>query len=78
VQAATGDFVLEEARALADRARSHGVDARLDLYAVATHVFQIFWSFLPEAADALHEAGRFVREVSAATPAVKAPARSSR
>jgi epsilon-lactone hydrolase len=77
VQAATGDFVLEEARALADRARSHGVDARLELYAVATHVFQIFWSFLPEAADALHEAGRFVREVSAA-PAVKAPARSSR
>ena len=74
VQAATGDFVLEEARELTDRARSHGVDARLELYPVATHVFQIFWSFLPEAADAMREAGRFVREPSSA---VRARARSS-
>jgi monoterpene epsilon-lactone hydrolase len=65
VQAATGDFAREEANRLADRARAHGVDARLELYAVATHVFQFFWSFLPEAADALNEAGRFVRELSA-------------
>jgi acetyl esterase/lipase len=64
VQAATGDFVIEDAKALTDRARSHGVDAQLELYPVATHVFQIFWSFLPEAADALHEAGRFARDVA--------------
>jgi hypothetical protein len=27
---------------------------------VATHDFHVFWSFLPEAADALERAGRFV------------------
>jgi monoterpene epsilon-lactone hydrolase len=61
VQAATGDDYVAEARELADRARGHGVDARLELYPVDTHVFQLFWSFLPEAAEAIHEAGRFAR-----------------
>jgi monoterpene epsilon-lactone hydrolase len=35
------------------------VDIRLELYPVATHVFHYFWSFLPEAADALQHAGSF-------------------
>jgi epsilon-lactone hydrolase len=61
VQSATGDSVLAEARRLTDRARDHGVDARLELYPVATHAFHTFWSFLPEAADALEQAGAFVR-----------------
>jgi hypothetical protein len=39
------------------------VDARLELYPVATHVFQVFWSFLPEATEAIETAGRFTREV---------------
>jgi epsilon-lactone hydrolase len=68
VQAATGDWVVEDARRLADRARRHGVDARLELYPVETHVFQFFWSFLPEAADAMNEAGRFAREVADGRP----------
>jgi hypothetical protein len=29
---------------------------------VDTHDFHIFWSFLPEAASAMRQAGRFVRE----------------
>jgi acetyl esterase/lipase len=62
IQAATGDDRLEDSHALADRARRHGVDARLELYPVDTHVFQFFWSFLPEATDALDRAGRFARE----------------
>jgi hypothetical protein len=33
---------------------------------VDTHSFQLFWSFLPEAADALASAGRFARRVAAA------------
>ena len=61
VQAATGDERCAEAQALAVRARDHGVDARLELYPVATHVFQIFWSFLPEATEAIESAGHFVR-----------------
>ena len=32
----------------------------------ATHDFHIFWSFLPEAADALGGAGRFARDIRAA------------
>jgi epsilon-lactone hydrolase len=35
---------------------------------VPTHVFHIFWTFLPEAMDALAEIGQFVRDVTA-TPA---------
>ena len=30
---------------------------------MATHVFQVFWSFLPEATEAIESAGRFAREV---------------
>ena len=62
VQTATGDIVLPESRLLAERATAHGVDARLELYSADTHVFHVFWSFLPEAADALQHAGTFVRE----------------
>ena len=63
VQAATGDERGPEAQALAARARDQGVDARLELYPVETHVFQLFWTFLPEATEALESAGRFVREL---------------
>jgi epsilon-lactone hydrolase len=62
VQTATGDLVLAESRMLVDRAAEHGVDARLELYAADTHVFHVFWPFLPEAADALGQAGAFIRD----------------
>jgi acetyl esterase/lipase len=61
IQTATGDIVLGESRELAERAVAHGVDARLEIYAADTHVFHVFWSFLPEAADALQQAGAFIR-----------------
>ncbi len=63
VQVATGDEWCEDGKALVARAREHGVDARLELYPVATHVFHVFWSFLPEATEAIESAGRFAREV---------------
>jgi acetyl esterase/lipase len=63
VQAATGDKARPEARQLVERAREHGVDARFELYPADTHQFHVFWSFLPEAAEALQQAGAFVREV---------------
>jgi epsilon-lactone hydrolase len=65
VQAATGDTVVEESRVLTDRARACGVDARLELYSVPTHDFHLFWSFLPEAADALEHLGTFLRPIAA-------------
>jgi acetyl esterase/lipase len=61
VQAATGDARLGDAKALAKRAGEQGVDVRLDLYPADAHAFQLFWSFLPEAADAIEAAGEFVR-----------------
>jgi acetyl esterase/lipase len=64
IQAATGDDRCDEAEAFAARAAEHGVDARLELYPVATHVFQVFWSFLPEATEALDHVGRFAAEIS--------------
>ena len=65
VQAATGDLVGSEARELADRAEEHGVDVTSELYRVDTHVFQLFWSFLPEAQEALAKIGEFAARVSA-------------
>jgi monoterpene epsilon-lactone hydrolase len=66
VQTATGDLVLTESRQLVERATAHGVDARLEVYTADTHVFHVFWSFLPDAADALQNAGVFLRERLAA------------
>jgi monoterpene epsilon-lactone hydrolase len=61
IQAATGDARLADAKALAARAQDHGVDARLELFPVQAHAFQLFWSFLPEAADAMDAAGAYIR-----------------
>jgi epsilon-lactone hydrolase len=69
VQAASGDLILPEAKALLERATAHGVDARLELYPADTHVFHVFWPFLPEAADALQSAGAFVRARLESAPA---------
>jgi acetyl esterase/lipase len=63
IQGASGDHVIADAHALAKRARKHGVYARLEVYPVDAHVFQLFWSFLPEAADAVEKAGAFARDV---------------
>jgi acetyl esterase/lipase len=60
VQVGTGDFVLRDARELVARAVEAGVDARLELFPVNTHVFHMFWSFLPEAAKALEHVGDYV------------------
>jgi monoterpene epsilon-lactone hydrolase len=62
IQCSTGDRVRPEAEALATRATELGVDARLETYTADTHVFQVYWSFLPEARDALAAAGGFIGE----------------
>jgi acetyl esterase/lipase len=59
IQAATGDVVRDEAQALAEKAREQGVDVKFVLYPGEMHVFHIFWSFLPEASDALRQIGDF-------------------
>jgi acetyl esterase/lipase len=64
IQAATGDARLADAKALTQHAQAAGVDVRLELYPVEAHSFQLFWSFLPEAADALEAAGAFIAEIA--------------
>jgi epsilon-lactone hydrolase len=63
MQAATGDARLADAKALAMRAREQGVDVRLEVFPVDAHAFQLFWSFLPEAADAMDMVGSYIREL---------------
>ena len=65
IQAGTGDVLGKDAHRLAEHAPAHGVDVQFELYPVTTHDFHVFWSFLPEAADALEQAGGFVRRVRA-------------
>jgi monoterpene epsilon-lactone hydrolase len=73
IQVGTGDPFRVDAEGLADNARRCGVDVRLELYPVSTHTFHVFWSFLPEAADALKQAGRFARAVSPAARSAAGP-----
>ena len=67
IHAASGDAVLQEAQLLARHATQCGVEARITVYPVPTHDFHIFWNFLPEARDAVDQAGRFIRTL-AGTP----------
>lgn len=71
VQAGTGDVLGRDAYRLVERARERGVDVQFELYPVTTHDFHLFWSFLPEAADALDQAGTFTRRVT--TPRTDRP-----
>ncbi|MBO2448981.1 alpha/beta hydrolase fold domain-containing protein [Actinomadura barringtoniae] len=64
IQAGTGDHLLNQAQALAERAGDQGAEVKLSLYPVATHDFHLFWPFLPEAMKALQEAGRFIRKTT--------------
>jgi monoterpene epsilon-lactone hydrolase len=59
IQAAAGDEGLPDAERLARHARACGVDARLEVYPVAAQSFQLYWSFLPQAADALRQVATF-------------------
>src|SRR5215831_8688938 len=64
IQAASGDAVLQEAQLLAQHATQCGVEARITIYPVPTHDFHVFWSFLPEARNAIDEIGRFAGAVT--------------
>jgi epsilon-lactone hydrolase len=72
IQYASGDRARPEAEALARDARHAGVDVRVERYAADTHVFHMFWSFLPEAADAVGQAGGFLAGLLRASPAATA------
>ena len=62
VQAATGDPFLDDAEALHTRARERALPSELQRYPTDAHAFQLFWSFMPEAADAIEAAGHFIAQ----------------
>jgi monoterpene epsilon-lactone hydrolase len=64
IHAASGDSVLPEAQLLARHGRDCGVSTAITIYPVPTHTFHIFWTFLPEAMDALDQIGQFIRRVA--------------
>jgi len=61
IHSASGDSVLPEAQQLAKHLKECGVNTKLTIYPVTTHVFHVFWTFLPEAMHALDDIGRFIR-----------------
>jgi epsilon-lactone hydrolase len=77
IQAATGDARLADAKALAAHADDHGVDVRLELFPVDAHAFQLFWSFLPEAADAIEAAGQFIAQLRPPAESRRQPDRAA-
>ncbi|MDR2986681.1 MAG: alpha/beta hydrolase [Nocardiopsaceae bacterium] len=61
IQAARGDAAVEDARSLAKRAREDGVEVTIEEYPTDPHMFQMFWSFLPEAAEAMTSVRDFIQ-----------------
>lgn len=80
IHAASGDSVLPEAQQLAKHAKECGVKAKITVYPVPTHVFHVFWTFLPEAMHALDDIGQYIRGLTStrADPAANHASRSSR
>lgn len=62
IQSAAGDPLTWGARRLVAHAQQYGVDTRLQLYPGSSHLFHLYWSFLPEAAEAIEQVGSFIRE----------------
>ncbi len=61
VHAASGDSVFQEATLLARHAERAGVAVTSSMFAVPTHDFHVFWTFLPEAVTAIGQVGDFLR-----------------
>jgi acetyl esterase/lipase len=62
IQVGTEETLLDDAYRLNDRARSSGIDVRLDVFDAMPHVWHVFASYLPEAQDAIDQIGKFVKE----------------
>ncbi len=72
IHAASGDSVLQEAQLLAKHGKECGVDTKIRIFPVATHTFHLFWTFLPEAMDALDDIGRYIHHRTATNSAATA------
>lgn len=62
IQVGNDEVLLDDARHLAERAKSFGVDVRIDIYEHMFHVWQAFYQMLPQADEALTRIGTFLRK----------------
>jgi epsilon-lactone hydrolase len=61
IQVGTAETLLDDARRLAEKARTQGVDVQLEPWEGMIHVWQIFAPLLEEARQAIDRIGEFVR-----------------
>ncbi|MGH8964961.1 MAG: alpha/beta hydrolase fold domain-containing protein, partial [Actinomycetes bacterium] len=66
IQVAGLELRTAEGERLAARARAHGVPVTVESYPVAAPSFHLYWSFLPEAADALRAIALFTSDLISA------------
>ena len=55
-------ILLDDSTRLAERAKSAGVDATLNIYDQMWHVFHLTARFVPEAQNAIKELGSFIQK----------------
>ena len=65
IHASDTEVLRDDALRFAKRAEAAGVDVRLTVWPNTPHAHQIFARWLPEARDALAQAGQFIRQVTA-------------
>jgi acetyl esterase/lipase len=66
VHAGEREMMAADARALDSWLREHGIDVRTTIWPGQVHVFQLMYDVLPEAREAIREAGAFIRAQSSA------------
>lgn len=62
IQVASDEILLDDSRALADKAREAGVDVDIEIFDGLWHVFQLHTRLLKESMQAIDKLGQFIRE----------------
>lgn len=62
IQASRAEILRDDAINMADHLREAGAEVSLDLWDDTPHAWQFFSAFIPEARDAMSEAGAFIRQ----------------
>ncbi len=62
LQVGDQEILLDDARRMAAKLEASGGEVRLDVWEGAHHVWQLAFGFVPEAAEALRQAGAWVQE----------------
>ncbi len=65
IQVGDAETLLDDSTRIADKARTAGVQVKLEVWPEMIHVWQLFASFLPEGQQAVEGIGKFIREHTA-------------